>query len=270
MATKIKHTNIWFIVQKCTAGFWLACKVSSVRHLGMKKWLQHCIVFLYEAMIIHRSTRLISAHLASKWSLVNKYMHNWSKCEQVSHQWVESYWGEPEQVMLNRSGVCMYVCTVYVWICTSYHKYIRICWITISALWNTHVFLGSLTATFPTTGGPDTATLCNELVGVSDWHKLGLYLGVQDYELDQIERSHPTEGCSRLKQETFSLWLRRAPNASWRDVVGALRRMGENTEAERIELKYIVGPVPASKLYSMIIKITLWLEDNWAGGWGGG
>ena len=31
--------------------------------------------------------------------------------------------------------------------------------------------------------------------------------------------------------------------------------MGENTEAERIEQKYTVGPVPASELYSMIIKV---------------
>ena len=85
---------------------------------------------------------------------------------------------------------------------------------------------------------PDTATLCNELGSVSDWHTLGLNLGVKDHELDQIEKSHPTEGCSRWKQETFSLWLRRKSNASWQDVAGALRQMEENTVAERIELKY--------------------------------
>ena len=98
-------------------------------------------------------------------------------------------------------------------------------------------------------GRPDTATLCNELVSVSDWRKLGLNLGVQDYELDQIERSHPTEGCDGWKRETFSLWLKHTPYASWGDVVGALRRMRENTEAERIELQYIVRPAHASKLY---------------------
>ena len=98
-------------------------------------------------------------------------------------------------------------------------------------------------------GRPDTATLCNELASVSDWHKLGLYLGVQDYELDQIERSRSAEGCDGWKRETFSLWLKHTPNASWRDVVGALRRMGENSEAERIELKFIIGgPAHASKL----------------------
>ena len=101
----------------------------------------------------------------------------------------------------------------------------------------------------------DTATLCNELVSVSDWCTLGLYLGVKDYELDQIETSHPTGGCGRWKQETFSLWLRCTPNASWGDVVGALRQMGENTLAERIELKYIMGPQHASKLYDWCICV---------------
>ena len=89
---------------------------------------------------------------------------------------------------------------------------------------------------------PDVKTLCNELVSVSDWRKLGLNLGVQDYELDQIERSRSAEGCDGWKRETFSLWLRRKSNASWRDVAGALRQMEENTVAERIEQKYNGGP----------------------------
>ena len=84
---------------------------------------------------------------------------------------------------------------------------------------------------------------------------LGLYLGVQDYELAKIERTYIAEGCGRWKREIFSLWLQHTPSASWRDVVGALRRMGEKTEAERIELKYIVGSAHASTLYSMIIKV---------------
>ena len=254
MATKIKHTNIWFIVQKCTAGFWLAFKVSSVRHLGMKKWLQHCIVFLYKAMIIHRSAQFLliwlkSDRLSTSICIIGASVSK-SHTSELNH--ILLGWARAGRVEQKR---CLSVCTVYVWIRTLYHKYICICWITISALWNTHVFLGSLTDTFPTAGRPDTATLCNELASVSDWHKLGLQLGVQGYELDQIERSHPTEGCDGWKRETFSLWLKRTPNASWRDVVGALRRMRENTEAERIELKYTVGPVHASKLYFMIIKM---------------
>ena len=95
-------------------------------------------------------------------------------------------------------------------------------------------------------------TLCSELTSVSEWRKLGLYLGVRDYELDKIETTCPTEGYDGWKQETFSLWLRHTPNASWGDVVGALRQMGENTTAERIELKYIFEPPHASMLYTMV------------------
>jgi len=100
-----------------------------------------------------------------------------------------------------------------------------------------------------TIGKPSTGSLCNELTSVSDWRKLGFNLGVQDYELEQIEQSHSTEGCGRWKQETFSLWLKRTPSASWRDVVKALRKMGENTEAKKIEQNYI-GEL-TSKLYTI-------------------
>ena len=100
---------------------------------------------------------------------------------------------------------------------------------------------------------PCVKTLCNELVSVSDWRKLGLNLDVQDYELDQIERSRPAEGIDGWKRETFSLWLRHKSSASWGDVVEALQRMRENTVAERIELKYIMGPEHASKLHDWCI-----------------
>ena len=95
---------------------------------------------------------------------------------------------------------------------------------------------------------PDVKTLCNELVSVSDWRTLGLNLGVQDYELDQIERSRSAEGCDGWKRETFSLWLGRKSSASWQDVAGALQQMRENTVAERIKLKYNI----TSKFHSVL------------------
>ena len=86
------------------------------------------------------------------------------------------------------------------------------------------------------------------MASISDWRRLGLYLGVQDYELDQIERSRSAEGCDGWKREAFSLWLRRKSSASWQDVAGALQQMGENTVAERLELKYNV----MSKLHVIV------------------
>ena len=102
---------------------------------------------------------------------------------------------------------------------------------------------------------PDIATLCNELTGISDWFTLGLNLGVPHHKLEEVRSNYSVEGLSACRRETLVLWLQRTPNASWRDVVAALRRMGENIVAERIELLYIVGPVHASKLYFMIIKM---------------
>ena len=92
------------------------------------------------------------------------------------------------------------------------------------------------------------ATLCNELTGISDWSTLGLNLGVPYCLLKEIRSNYSTEGCGACRRETLVLWLKHTPNASWRDVVQALRQMGENAVAERIEQKYIL----ASKLHSTV------------------
>ena len=93
----------------------------------------------------------------------------------------------------------------------------------------------------------DIAALCNELSSISDWFTLGLNLGVQYHQLDQIRRNYSVEGCSGCRREAIVLWLRHIPTASWRDVVHALEKMEENTVAEVIRAKYIV----ASKLHSI-------------------
>ena len=80
--------------------------------------------------------------------------------------------------------------------------------------------------------GLDIATLCNELTSISDWFTLGLNLGVPYRLLKEVRSNYSIEGLGALRRETLLLWLQRTPSASWSDVVGALRRMGENTEAE--------------------------------------
>ena len=81
--------------------------------------------------------------------------------------------------------------------------------------------------------------LCDELSTVSDWYQLGLKLGVPDYKLDEIQRNHPFEGCSRWKLEALKLWLQLTPNASWMNIVRALQQIGERTLAKRIRQKYL-------------------------------
>jgi len=72
----------------------------------------------------------------------------------------------------------------------------------------------------------------NELTEVVDWHQLGIQLGIPPHLLAEIQANHAQN--QRRKTETFDLWLRRTPNASWEHVVKALRQIGENRVAENI------------------------------------
>lgn len=94
----------------------------------------------------------------------------------------------------------------------------------------------------------DIATLCNELSDIFNWFALGLNLGVPYNKLEEVRRNYSVEGLDACRRESLVLWLRRTPSASWRDVVGGLQQMGENTVAGRIERKYIV----ASKYHSTL------------------
>ena len=86
---------------------------------------------------------------------------------------------------------------------------------------------------------PKVGDLSSELKPVTDWYQLGIHLGLQTYELIQIEHDH--HGNERRKQEMLNLWLRRKPDAGWRDVVRALQQMEENRVAESIRQNYVRG-----------------------------
>jgi len=86
----------------------------------------------------------------------------------------------------------------------------------------------------------DVKNLSSELSLVANWHQLGIKLGLQPTQLCQIEIQHPLD-IERRKVEVFHLWLQGKPGASWRDIITALREMGDNATAERIELKYVKG-----------------------------
>ena len=81
--------------------------------------------------------------------------------------------------------------------------------------------------------------LCSELKTVTSWHQLGICLGLQTDELKQIELDYQRN--ERRKEEMLDLWLRRKPDAGWRDVVRALKQMKENTVAESIRQNYVRG-----------------------------
>ena len=83
----------------------------------------------------------------------------------------------------------------------------------------------------------DAGELSSALKTISDWYRLGLFLGLPKYDLNNIEKDY--QDSKRRMLEMVDRWLRSTPTASWEDVVNALQQMGENRVAENIRQKYI-------------------------------
>ena len=68
------------------------------------------------------------------------------------------------------------------------------------------------------------------------WHDLGLELLEQEDEgmLNEIEVNYPSDVTKRCK-EMFCLWLDRCPNATWNQLIQALKEVGLNNLAAKIE-----------------------------------
>ena len=96
---------------------------------------------------------------------------------------------------------------------------------------------------FPLPGALNVKTLSQELKSVTDWHQLGIKLGLQHAKLCQIEKEHPRD-IERCKVEVVVVWLQSTPGASWRHIVTALTEMGDLSTARIIERKYPQQPHP--------------------------
>jgi len=114
---------------------------------------------------------------------------------------------------------------------------------------------------FPTTGKPDMQSLSNALKDVSNWHQLGIQLGIPTSELRKIEEEY--QRADRRKTEALDTWLHQTPSASWSDVVSALQQMGENTVAESVCQKYIRGvPSELMHIYIHLHKLSLYCMQS--------
>ena len=80
---------------------------------------------------------------------------------------------------------------------------------------------------------------------VSDWHQLGVRLGLEMSQLREVEQSYHVGGVSRMKSEMLDLWLRSTPSASWEELVTALEEMGESVVAGEVAVSYCGGPLTA-------------------------
>ena len=98
---------------------------------------------------------------------------------------------------------------------------------------------------------PSAASTCltlreieNELTEVTaaDWFPLGVQLGVRPATLRQIEKNYPQD-TQRCKTEVLDLWLRNAPEVSWKNLAQAVEAMGEYTSAaQRLKRKMPLVP----------------------------
>lgn len=79
-------------------------------------------------------------------------------------------------------------------------------------------------------------TLGNELKDVTDWRQLGIQLSLPTATLDKVESIN--QDAVNRKSSMLDQWLKFNPEASWRDLVLALRDMNENSAAKTIEQKY--------------------------------
>ena len=75
---------------------------------------------------------------------------------------------------------------------------------------------------------------------VTDWHGLGLKLGLTMSQLEQIEQHIvcQVQGPSRLMAEMLNVWLKSSPTASWADLITALKAIGQNKVANDVKTAY--------------------------------
>ena len=75
---------------------------------------------------------------------------------------------------------------------------------------------------------------------VTDWHGLGLQLGLAMSQLEQIEQHIvcQMQGPSRLMAEMLNVWLKSSPTASWADLITALKAIGQNKVANDVKTAY--------------------------------
>lgn len=80
--------------------------------------------------------------------------------------------------------------------------------------------------------------LSRVLVQVTDWHTLGITLGVLPHKLKTIEKNHPLD-TERCKNEMLTMWLQMLPTPRWRNIVKALHDMDYHALAKKVHREYV-------------------------------
>ena len=75
------------------------------------------------------------------------------------------------------------------------------------------------------------------LIKVTEWYELGLQLGVDDAELEEIEKNNRGD-IRACRRNMFRAWLRITRSPSYQQLVEALMAVGEDKEADLLCKKY--------------------------------
>ena len=74
----------------------------------------------------------------------------------------------------------------------------------------------------------------------SQWHTLGIELGLQKDVLNSLEESYSNP--TRRKREMFKKWLEGEPHPSWSPLLTALEGMGATEISDRVRTEYNLPP----------------------------
>ena len=91
---------------------------------------------------------------------------------------------------------------------------------------------------FSPLGKVTLALLDLELHEVSEWFSLGIHLDIPPAELDNIKYNITLRSPQEFRAEMFSVWMKKLPEPSWSRVVKALMKIGRESLAQKIALKY--------------------------------
>ena len=78
--------------------------------------------------------------------------------------------------------------------------------------------------------------LVRELSPVAQWDVLGIYLGVEESEIQVIERDH--HDTARRRIVMLKKWMEKDSNVSWKKVIVALESMTQIRLANQLQEKY--------------------------------
>ena len=99
------------------------------------------------------------------------------------------------------------------------------------------------------------------LIQTTEWYDLGLQLGIEDVELEEIQNNNP-KSIRTCRREMFRAWLRITSSPSYQQLVEALLAVGEITEADHLCDKYGKTKPVYWKLESLSIGVSYCSRRN--------